>query len=255
MTTPARLSDQTAARDIDEAQTLVDEHARLMSDVARRVAPVLALLDARAWPHAELGALTNLLRSAVLRQISDEEVHLFPHDASASPFAELGTDHIRLRSLTAQLQKAHAEPCSRTDLRDLVEELLDTLRRHVEDEQRVLAALRTADSEVPAVARLAAANQAWLPDDDSAVRIELDALPVHQASELCIERLLRLRPGQTAEAHATDERLLQLQAVVRWLRDFDTGRFGLDHMTAGRDHVLRITRRHANTPAGIGYPG
>lgn len=252
MTTSAPLSAPTAPRDIDEAHTLAGEHARLMRDVTRRAAPVLALLEARAWPHAELGALTVLLRSAVLRQVSDEEVHLFPHDASVPPFAELSADHVRLHSLTAQLEKAHAEPCTRTELRVLVNELLDTLRRHLEDEQQVLAALPTADTEVPAVACLAAANQVWLSGDEP-VRIELDRLPAHQASELCIERLLRLRPGQTAEVHARDEPLLR--AVCRWLSDFDAARFRLDQMTAGEGHLLRITCRHANTPTGIAYPG
>jgi hypothetical protein len=119
------------------------------------------------------------------------------------------------------------------------------------DEQRVLAALAVAGSEVPAVAYLAAANQAWLPGD-SPVRIDLDTLPINQATELCLERVLRLAPGQTAEVHAGDK--LVLQAVGRWLRHFDAARFGLDQMTAGQVHLLRVTCRHANTPAGIGYP-
>lgn len=250
MSSPAPLIALTAASDIDD--TLAGEHARLMRDVERRAAPVLSLLNARVWPHAELGALTSFLRTTLLRQISDEEVHLLPHDASVPPFAGLGTDHIRLRKLTTQLQKAQTGPCSPTELRRLVDELLDTLRRHLADERQVLAAQRAADAEVPAVAWLAAANQAWLPDDTSPVRIDLDALPAHQAGELCIERLLRLDPGQCAEVRARDK--LLLQAVRRWLHDFDTARFGLDQVSAGQDHLLRVTCRHPNTPAGISYP-
>jgi hypothetical protein len=223
-----------------------------MRDVERRVAPVQALLGARTWPHAELGALTSLLRSTVLRQISDEEVHLFPNDPSAPPFTELTTDHLRLRSITTQLEKARDERCPLTELRGLVNELLDTLRSHLEDEQQVLAALPVADGDVPAAACVAATNQPWLPDD-SPVRIDLDSLPKAHAVELCIERLLRLAPGQTAEVHAKDGR--QLQAVGRWLHDFDRTRFGLDHRTAVREHLLRVTSRQANTSTGIGYPG
>jgi len=119
-------------------------------------------------------------------------------------------------------------------------------------EQQVLAALPFADGDVPAAGRIAASNRPWLPDD-SPVRIDLDSLPANHAVELCIERLLRLAPGQTAEVHAKDER--QLQAVGRWLHDFDRLRFSLDRPTAGREHLLRVTSRHANTSAGIGYPG
>src|SRR5689334_17137542 len=165
MPASAPLIARTASPDSDDVHTLVGEHARLMRDVDRRAAPVQALLSARVWPHAELGALTSFLRTAVLRQVSDEEVHLFPNDPCTPPFAELSTDHIRLRSLTAQLEKTQAEPCSRTELRELLDELLDRLRRHLEAEQRVLAALEMTEGEVPAVACLAAANQAWLPDD------------------------------------------------------------------------------------------
>jgi hypothetical protein len=176
MSTTASPTARTASPAIEDVNTLAGEHARLMRDVERRAAPVRALLDARVWPHAELGALTSFLRAAVLRQVSDEEVHLFPNDAWTPPFAELSTDHVRLRSLTAQLAKARAEPCSRTELRRLLDALLATLRRHLADEQRVLAALATADHEVPAVAYLAAANRAWRPAD-SPVRLELDMVP------------------------------------------------------------------------------
>ena len=148
MSAPASLIARTSSLAEEGVHTLVGEHARLMRDVGRRAAPVQALLDARVWPHAELGALASFLRTAVLRQVSGEEAQLFPNDAGAPPFAELSTDHARLRNLTAQLERAHAEPCSRAELRDLVNDLLATLRRHLDDEQRVLAALAIADGDV-----------------------------------------------------------------------------------------------------------
>lgn len=248
-----RLMSQNAAGDIDDTHTLAGEHFRLMRGATRRAAPVLALLDAPAWPHAELDELAMFLRSAVLRQVSDEEVHLFPHDSSAPPFAELSSDHARLHALTARLEDACAEPCSRAELRALVEELLAVLRRHLAAEERVLAELRTVATEVPGVGELAAGHRAWLPDDEAPVRIELDSLPAAQASELCIERLLRLPPGQTARLNSRDGRLLQ--TVGRWLYEFDAARFGFEHRTVGGDHLLWVTCRDGNTPAGIGYPG
>lgn len=252
MTTETPPLAATRAHAVDDTHTLTGEHARLLRDVVRRLAPVQALLETSAWPHAELGTLTTLLRTEVLRQVSDEEVHLYPHDASAPPFAELSADHVRLHRLVAQLEHAYAEPCSRPRLRALIDELLVTLRRHLADEQAVLAALQAVDTETPSVADLAAAHREWLPDD-TPVLIELDTLPADRATDLCIERLLRLQPGQSAEVHARDD--LALRAVGRWLRDFDRALFGLDEVTAGRDHVLRVSRRRADTPAGIGYPG
>lgn len=236
-----------------DARTLAGEHARLMSDVARRAAPVLSLLGAHAWPHAELGTLTTFLRTTVLRQVSDEEVLLYPHDSSAPPFAELSADHVRLHALTAQLERMHAQSGPPPELRALVYELLATLRRHLTQEEDVLAALPAADAEVPGVADLAAAEKVWLPADDAPILLDVDSLPADQASELCIERLLRLRPGQTAELHARAEQLLR--PVSRWLHEFDAARFGLAHAMAGEDHLLRVTYRPEPTAADIGYPG
>lgn len=237
MTAPALPSPHSPVREHSDFSKLSGEHARLMRDVARRAASVLALLDARTWPHAELGALTSHLRSEVLRQVSDEEVHLYPHDSSAPPFAELSADHVRLHRLSAQLEQAFASPCARTQLRALVEELLATLHRHFADEGRVLAA----------------ATAAWLSDRDTPVRIELDSLAPDCAIDLGVERLLRLGPGETAEVHASDAQLLR--AVGRWLQGFDAARFGFDDTGARSGHLLRVTCRQGNVPVGIGYPG
>ena len=78
-------------------------------------------------------------------------------------------------------------------------------------------------------------------------------MPEAEAVQLCIERLLRLRPGRAAEVHAHEDR--QLRAVCRWIRDFDATRYGLSLTTAGSDHLLRVTCGQADVPAGIGYPG
>lgn len=251
MTTPAVI-DHIASHDIGDPHTLAGEHARLMRDVARRAAPVLALLDARAWPHAEIGTLTAFLRSAVLRQMSDEEVLLYPHDSSTPPFAELSAEHVLLHSQIAELEKVYAAPGSQAELRAVLDELLDTLRRHLDSEHAVLSALPAGEGAVPSVADLAAGSDAWLPNDDAPVLIEFDRLPADQATELCIERLLRLRPGQTAELHSRAEDLLR--PVCQWLHEFDPARFGFAYVMAEQDHLLRVTCRQPNSAAGIGYP-
>jgi hypothetical protein len=221
--------------------TLAGEHALLMRDVTRRAESVLALLDARAWPHAELGTLTAFLRSVVLRQVSDEEVLLFPHDATAAPFAELCAEHVRLHTLTAQLERVLADPCPPHELRALITDLLGTLHRHLLDEQAVLAALPDAPADVPSAAALAAGDRAWPAVDDGPVLIPLDTLPAEQAMRLCIERLLRLAPGQSAEIRSADGRTVS--DVCRWLHTFDAARYGFVHVELGREHLLQVTRR------------
>jgi hypothetical protein len=223
--------------------TLAGEHALLWRGVARRAASVTALLDARVWPHAELGGLTTFLRVGVLCQVSDEEVFLYPQDAVAPPFAELSTDHVRLHTLAARLERVHARLCPPVQLRALIGELLTTLRRHLLDEQAVLAALPNADTVVPSAADLAAGRQEWLRTNDGPVCIELDALPREQAMQLCIERLLRLRPGQRAEVRSRDDQTLA--QVCRWMHDFDSVRYGIAAIQTGPAQTgIQVTRRH-----------
>lgn len=157
---PVHRTIHSIAEESAAVDTLAGEHALLMRDVSRRVTPVLALLDARVWPHAELGTLVTYLRHAVLRRTSDEEVLLYPRDATAPPFAELSADHIQLHVLTTQLESIYAEPCPLDELRVAIDELLATLRRHLLEEQAVLAALPEV-TEVPSAAALAASERVW----------------------------------------------------------------------------------------------
>lgn len=232
-TQPATQAQQIRAGAANAANphTLAGEHALLWRGVARRAASVTALLDVRVWPHAELGALTTFLRTAVLRQVSDEEVLLYPQDALAPPFAELSTDHVRLHALTARLERARARPCPPVQLRALIGELLTSLRRHLLDEQAVLAALPDADTTVPSAADLAAGQQGWLPANDGPVCIDLEALPREHAVQLCVERLLRLRPGQCAEVRSRHDQTLA--QVCRWMHDFDSVRYGIAAIQTG----------------------
>jgi len=204
--------------------TLDEEHAALLRGVRRRADAVIALLAARTWPHSELATLTGFLRTVLLRQVSDEESLLFPHDATAAPFAELSAAHVRIYELTEALDHAYEHPCPMAQLRRLVEELLTTLRRHLAEERELLMTLAATDLEVPAAATVSQTHRHWpaVPDDGPVV-INLETLPTALASQLCLERVLRLHPGEQAVIHSRDR--LQLNDVRSWLHEFDAVRF------------------------------
>jgi len=128
------------------------EHALLLQGVHRRVWPVLALIDAGAWPTAELHTLVGYLRASLLRQASEEEASPWPR-GSATPFAELTAQHADLRSLTERLAQANVAPCPPPELRRMVAELLKVLARHVEMEQDLLAGLADTSRSVPSAAQ------------------------------------------------------------------------------------------------------
>ena len=224
-----------------DARTLAGEHAQLLRDVGRRAAPVLVLAESGVWPTAELRTLVRYLRTTVLRQASDEEVLLYPNGSTA-PFAELSADHVHLHALTEQLDRADTTHCPCPELRVLVDQLLTVLGRHLINEQAVLAAL-AASVDVPSAADLVAGTQAWLPTSDEPVRILLDELPKEKATQQCIERLLRMRPGQTAEIRSSEDG--DLRQVCAWMHDFDSTGYGIAHIHAGRTQsAIQITRRH-----------
>src|SRR5215475_14133154 len=89
VTSPRTWSPATASE--PDRHALAGEHALLLRDLRRRVDPVLALIAAQVWPHAELRTLIRFVRTDVLRQTTDEEVLLYPNGA-APPFAELSAE-------------------------------------------------------------------------------------------------------------------------------------------------------------------
>lgn len=225
-----------------DTRTLAGEHAQLLRDVGRRAAPVLVLAESGVWPTAELRTLVRYLRTTVLRQTSDEEVLLYPNGSTA-PFAELSADHVYLHALTEQLDRADTEHCPVSELRALVDQLLTVLGRHLINEQAVLLALPGAPNDVPSAADLVAGTQAWLPTSDEPVRLLLDTLPEEKAVQLCIERLLRLRPGQTAAIRSSDDS--ELRRVCEWMHDFDSARYGVARIHEGSAKSgIQVTRRH-----------
>lgn len=225
-----------------EEGTLAGEHAALLRDARRRAAPVLAVIAARSWPEAELRVLTRFLHAAVLRQASDEEVAFYPNGATA-PFAELSAEHVALYTLTDQLDHLEAASCPLPELAQLVNQMIAVLEHHLIAEQAVLAALPDAPVDVPSTAGLLAGTQPWLPADDGPVLILLDALAPEQAVQVCIERLLRLYPGQSAQIYSSRE--VDLQRVCQWIHGFDRTRYGTARLNTGATPApLQITRRH-----------
>lgn len=221
----------THAPEIESANlTLGDEHEALLDGVERRVAAVQALIAARTWPHGELATLTVFLRAALLRQVADEEHLLYPHDATAEPFAELSEAHTQLYQLTHQLEEVRERHCPLPRLRELLDDLLTTLRRHLTEEEAVLAALADIDLDIPSAATLSEQHQHWPANlDPGPLVIQYDALPTAMAAQLCVERLLRLRPGEQAVIFSRDR--TQLHDVCAWLHEFDAARFAVASAT------------------------
>jgi hypothetical protein len=167
-------------------QTLARQHRTLLRDVRRRATPILTLLDARTWPAAELDTLTRFLRNSVLRQVPDEEQFLFPGDHATAPFVELSKSHLRLQKVTRQLEQASVAPAPLVALVALIEELLGTLERHLNDERVVFTALFGVSPDLPGTAVLANGRSAWMRSPGE-ILIVLDRLPAEQAVQLSIE--------------------------------------------------------------------
>jgi hypothetical protein len=226
-----------------DAVTLVGEHALLLQGVNRRVWPVLALIDAGSWPTAELQTLVGFLRTSLLRQASDEEALLFPA-GEATPFAGLTADHGRLHALTERLAAANLAHCSLPEVRRMVAELVNLLARHLASEQALLAGLNQSSHPVPSAADLASGARTWLAASDAPVLVSLDELPADHAAQLCIQRLLRLRPGQRAEVRSCDR--TALEHVYRWMRAFDPANYRIEYASSAVQATgsrLQVTRR------------
>ncbi|HET6876998.1 MAG TPA: hemerythrin domain-containing protein [Jatrophihabitans sp.] len=234
-----RATQQTAIAPGTGATTLVGEHTDILREVHRRAAAVSARAERHNWPHAELAALLGFLRTTLLRQASDEEAHLFPADASSAPAAELSADHGRLYAVTEQLERAYRDGCPTAQLQQLLDQLVTTLRRHVAAEERILPTLAGTGGELPAAAT--AGN--YGPPEDAAVVIDLDALPEDVAVQMCIERLLRLRPGQRARIRSCAP--AHLNEICEWLHDFDPIRFGFNRTSGDAGTQLEVSCRTA----------
>jgi hypothetical protein len=191
-----------------------------------------------------LNTLVGFLRASLLRQASDEEALLFPGGA-ATPFAELTAQHARLHGLTERLAQANVTHCPLSELRRMVAELANVLARHLATEQALLAGLAETSHPVLSAAEVASGAQTWLAANDAPLVIVIDDLPSVYAAQVCIERLLRLRPGQRAEVRSSDRS--GLMHGYRWMRAFDMAHYGVEYASAAdpADSHLVVARRRA----------
>lgn len=230
----------SVAHPLTQPPTLVDEHRVLLRAVHRRADAALALIDAHVWPVAEAETLARFLHGSVLRQASDEEVLLYPRGAPA-PLAELGDDHVRVHELTARLARADVRSITLAELRGLIDLLLAVLHRHVIAEEALLAALPGVD-DPPSTVSVACRAGSWVATTGEAICIDLGPEPSDDAVQMCIERLLRLQPGESADVRSGEE--LALAQVCRWLHRFDADGFGLERRGEDdADAALQVSRR------------
>lgn len=222
---------------------LARDHEQLLHDVRRHTESVSAVLDSGTWPDAELRALSSYLRNAVLRHASDEEVLLFPRNAElVKPLADLTADHARLDTLTQDLDEVGRTRCAPADLQRRIDALLRLLSRHMGAEQTFLGSLLSTDHL--GLGSSVAADPSGSAAD--AVAIDLDVFPGERAVTLCVQRLLRLHPQESAVVTCSDP--LLVDRVGRWMRDFDTVHYGYTRKPTDSGRVaLTITRRPDQT--------
>jgi hemerythrin-like domain-containing protein len=177
--------------------TLADEHTVLRQAVAVRRRQVLDAFGTGRWPGVEIARLVDCLRGELLDQVGIEERSLFPRTPAGlypERVRRLVDDHVRLRDLTVALA-ATVEP-SAAD-RDpaavvgLLDDLTETLDRHVRDEEEVLSPV----TDTP-IAGLR--SHEWFPVTEGPL-VEVDRLPRGVAVDAVIARLLHMRPGDVVE--------------------------------------------------------
>jgi uncharacterized protein (DUF2249 family) len=178
-------------------RSLAEEHAVLLDEVRRRQGAVLAGLGAGRWPRGELAALVAYLRYEVLDQAATEERLLFPGARPGSTDDQvhgLAVDHGRIRDVTDRLADlAPADDASRSpgplgDLLDVLDGLLET---HMRTEQSVLTAAPGVES-----LRWPFRCHLWFPLTEGP-EFDLDDLPTASAHSAALDRLSRLRPGES----------------------------------------------------------
>jgi uncharacterized protein (DUF2249 family)/hemerythrin-like domain-containing protein len=221
---------------------LADEHAVLLAEVRVRERAVRAALGTGRWPRRELDALVAYLRYEVLDQADHEESLLFPRASAGdapSPVRALAEDHGQLRNLTERLAAAATtdgrddEPAALAELLDDLEESLD---RHMRTEQAVLAAATTDGVES---LRHPFRCHLWFPLTEGA-ELDLDALPREFAHRAALERFARMRPGERLLVRSSSE----VDGLWNLLTGSRPGEFGWTYLEEGPDRWrVEVERR------------
>lgn len=227
----------------DAPLTLTEEHTLLVGQIAMRAEDLLAVAAEDRWPGQELQALLGYLRAEVMRQISDEELLLFPARPSSPGFVRLGRDHLRLRHcIEALTEAAAAEPrWSLARLATTTRDLLTLLERHLAAEEALLATI-DAPRPVPSAAALTGRPHDWYPLTEGPV-VDLDALPRGQTVDAAVERILRLRTGERVEIRSSDA---GLEDVWRTMDRLAPGGYGFVYLDKDPEQqAVQVTKRPA----------
>jgi uncharacterized protein (DUF2249 family) len=222
-----------------QAPGLTDEHGQLLQQVAVRAEALIAAACEGRWPGRELEALLGYLRAELLRQVTDEEMLLFPARRAPAGLDRLGRDHARLRAGVEALEHA-ADDGKRSPalLATAVRAFLRQLEDHLVAEEAVLAGPGRAGG-APATTTLGAHPHEWYPLTEGPV-IDMDALPSSQAVAAATERLVRLRRGEEVELRSRADPL----AVWQRMDELAPRRYGFVYLEDGPDHWrVQVTHR------------
>ena len=218
---------------------LADEHDQLLRQVAVRAEELVAAAAAGRWPARELDALVGYLRAEILRQVTDEEILLFPACGTPAGREHLARDHARLRAGVEVLEQAAGNGGrSPAMLASAVRDILRQLEAHLATEEAILAPSGRRGG-APATTTLGARPHEWYPLTEGAV-IDLDALPQGQAVAAAVQRLLRLGPGEQVELRSGSDPFL----VWRRIDELAPGRCRFAYLEDGPGRWrVQVTRR------------
>lgn len=234
---PPRPADLAAGAPL----TLAEEHILLLWQVTASAEKLLTATEHGRWPSAELAALAGYAQAEVLRQVSDEEVLLFPA-VPAQMVAGLARDHVRLRAAAELLARVAAgeQPMSAAQLAAAVRGFVIQLERHLRNEDDLLASDR-APHHVPGTVHLGGHPHEWYPLTEGPV-VDLDALSPDQAAAAAVDRLLRMRRGEQVELQSSTG----LDPVWREISEFSPGGYQFTVLQDGPARWrMQITRRQA----------
>jgi uncharacterized protein (DUF2249 family) len=204
------------------AATLAEEHAQLLSEVSVRAEALLREVGEGRWPILPLRELVDYLHLELLQQVVDEEWLLF-RSAYHAPdeLARLRRDHLELRLAIDVLAQAAVGggDLSPQQLAASTQDLLARLEEHLAAEERVLGA---AGEPPRAATSLGGHPHEWYALTQGPV-IDLDALPGGPGFDAVLERLVRMKPGETVELRAG----MDLGPMWQRLSRADPGGYGI----------------------------
>jgi uncharacterized protein (DUF2249 family)/hemerythrin-like domain-containing protein len=223
------------------ASTLAEEHAQLLREVSARAAVVLREAAEDRWPILSLRELVDYLHLEVLQQVVDEEWLLFRAAYHApDELARLRREHLELRLAIDVLAQAAAGggDLSPQQLAAASQDLLVRLGEHLAAEERVLAVAGAAPRATTSLGRR---PHEWYALTRGPV-IDLDGLPSGPGFDAVLERLERMKPGETLQLRAS----VDLGPLWQRLSRADPGGYGIALLQNGPTRWrVEITRRPA----------